>query len=86
MSADSVNALAYTIGNDVVFGQGQYQPATIQGIKLLAHELTHVQQQSEEPAIHRKIKTDVPIDTYNDLAPNMVKVSVHRLTNQIQPV
>lgn len=44
--AQSVNALAYTVGNDIVFGQGRYQPDTLQGRKLLAHELTHVVQQS----------------------------------------
>jgi len=44
-SARSVNALAYTVGRDVVFGAGQYAPGTIAGKKLLAHELTHVVQQ-----------------------------------------
>jgi|GEM_PF-2903773 len=44
-SARSINALAYTVGRDVVFGAGQYSPDTIQGQKLLAHELTHVMQQ-----------------------------------------
>jgi hypothetical protein len=46
-SARSVNALAYTVGQDVVFGEGQYRPASDQGRKLLAHELTHVVQQGE---------------------------------------
>jgi hypothetical protein len=45
-SSNAVNALAYTIGNDIVFGQGHYQPETLQGRRLLAHELTHVVQQS----------------------------------------
>jgi hypothetical protein len=44
-SARSVNALAYTIGNDVVFGEGKYAPAVESGRKLLAHELAHVVQQ-----------------------------------------
>lgn len=44
-SAQAVNALAYTVGRDMVFGAGQYTPATPQGQKLLAHELTHVVQQ-----------------------------------------
>lgn len=44
-SARSVNALAYTVGRDVVFGAGQYRPGTVEGQKLLAHELTHVVQQ-----------------------------------------
>jgi len=46
-SAQSVNALAYTIGKDVVFAAAQFSPATTQGRKLLAHELTHVVQQGQ---------------------------------------
>lgn len=46
-STSLVNALAYTIGNDIVFGQGQYQPDAVRGRRLLAHELTHVVQQSQ---------------------------------------
>jgi len=48
-SARSVNALAYTVGRDVVFGTGQYAPETTAGKRLLAHELTHVVQQSFDP-------------------------------------
>lgn len=44
-SARAVNALAYTVGRDVVFGKGQYAPASADGQQLLAHELTHVMQQ-----------------------------------------
>ncbi len=44
-SAQSINALAYTSGNNMVFNKGQYQPETNTGKKLLAHELTHVVQQ-----------------------------------------
>ncbi|MGI8587618.1 MAG: eCIS core domain-containing protein [Chloroflexia bacterium] len=45
-SAGAVNALAYTVGRDVVFGAGQYAPGTRAGRQLLAHELTHVVQQA----------------------------------------
>ena len=45
-SAGAVNALAYTVGQDVVFGKGQFAPNTTTGQRLLAHELTHVIQQS----------------------------------------
>ena len=45
-SALSVNARAYTLGRDIVFGSGQYGPNTPSGKQLLAHELTHVVQQS----------------------------------------
>lgn len=45
-SAQNVNALAYTMGNNIVFGEGQYKPNTLEGRRLLAHELTHVVQQA----------------------------------------
>ncbi len=48
-SARSLNAKAFTTGRDIVFGSGQYTPDTPSGKKLLAHELTHVVQQSEVP-------------------------------------
>lgn len=44
-SARAVNALAYTVGQNVAFGAGQYMPRTQAGRQLLAHELTHVVQQ-----------------------------------------
>ncbi len=44
-SANAVNALAYTVGTDIVFGAGRYTPGTESGKKLIAHELTHVVQQ-----------------------------------------
>jgi Domain of unknown function (DUF4157) len=43
-SAQGVEARAFTVGSDVVFGAGEYAPGTTAGRKLLAHELTHVAQ------------------------------------------
>ena len=49
-SAQAVNAVAYTVGQDIVFGAAQYAPQAPQGRRLLAHELTHVvQQRHAEP-------------------------------------
>ena len=45
-SARALSAHAYTVGRDVVFGSGLYGPHTQAGLRLLAHELTHVAQQS----------------------------------------
>lgn len=45
-SAQSINALAYTTGNNIVFNNGQYSPESESGKKLIAHELTHVIQQN----------------------------------------
>lgn len=44
-SARAIGALAYTVGNDIVFSSGQYAPHTESGRRLLAHELTHTLQQ-----------------------------------------
>jgi len=46
-SAAAVNARAYTVGRNLVFGKGQYAPTSSEGRKLLAHELAHVVQQSD---------------------------------------
>jgi len=40
-----INARAFTVGQDVFFGHGQYEPSTDSGRQLLAHELTHTVQQ-----------------------------------------
>jgi hypothetical protein len=45
-NAEAINAKAYTLGNDVVFGSGNYQPSSREGQRLLIHELIHVAQQN----------------------------------------
>ena len=47
-SAQAINALAYTVGRDIVFAAGQYAPETTKGRRLLAHELAHVMQQNPD--------------------------------------
>lgn len=69
-SARTVNALAYTVGRDVVFGAGQYVPQSGQGRHLLAHELTHVVQQHNRfmasgAMIQRSLATDL-IESYTN--------------------
>lgn len=57
-SARDVNAHAYTVGHDIVFGPGKFSPATQEGRRLLAHELTHVVQQdrsSTDSVIRRRL-------------------------------
>jgi hypothetical protein len=48
-SAEAVGANAYTVGSDVVFRSGQYNPSSPTGQRTLAHELAHVVQQSQGP-------------------------------------
>ncbi len=51
-STREVNANAYTVGHNVVFGAGLFAPETQEGRRLIAHELTHVVQQSDTNRIH----------------------------------
>ena len=46
-SARAVSAIAYTVGQEIVFGAGRFAPGTTAGDELLAHELTHVVQQQK---------------------------------------
>ncbi|NER78025.1 MAG: DUF4157 domain-containing protein [Leptolyngbya sp. SIO1D8] len=49
-AAHTLGAQAFTIGQNIVFGAGQYAPNTLTGKQLLAHELTHVVQQTAHAA------------------------------------
>jgi len=57
-AARFVQARAYTVGRDIVFGAGEYKPTTTQGKRLLAHELAHVVQQTA-PSLNRGQKEPV---------------------------
>jgi len=48
-SAKSLSAQAYTVGSNVVFAPGRFAPHATEGRRLLAHELTHVVQQTSSP-------------------------------------
>ncbi|THB70777.1 MAG: DUF4157 domain-containing protein [Gammaproteobacteria bacterium] len=43
-AADAVNAKAFTLGNNIYFGQGQYSPNTQHGQEILTHEIAHTMQ------------------------------------------
>jgi len=67
-SAHDVDAHAYTVGQSIVFDTGRYSPGTSEGRRLLAHELTHVVQQSGARSLpttsgaapHEKVVTPSP--------------------------
>ena len=67
-AAKSVGAKAFTVGNDVFFGAGQYRPETPSGARLLAHELVHTEQQrglgnlAQTTALQR-VETPAPAPT-----------------------
>ena len=48
-SARAVNAQAYAVGHDIVFDSGRYEPESLEGRQLIAHELAHVAQQRDAP-------------------------------------
>jgi hypothetical protein len=71
-SAGAVNALAYTVGSDVVFGAGQYQPNTDTGRQLLAHELSHtIQQGAAVQRLAQPGQTNVATTTMHNMPPTI---------------
>ncbi|MFZ0064054.1 MAG: DUF4157 domain-containing protein [Pyrinomonadaceae bacterium] len=66
-SASSVGALAYTAGKSIVFGKSQYSPGTDDGRRLMAHELAHVAQNSDQ-ALQPKKQLSEPTDASEQAA------------------
>jgi hypothetical protein len=71
-SAQRLSAQAYTVGDDIVFGQGHYAPDSDSGKRVLAHELTHVVQQRSGPvsgtAMGGGMKVSDPSDSFEQAA------------------
>src|SRR5262249_15125612 len=65
-SARAVDSLAYTVGRSVVFGAGQYSPKSNAGQQLIAHELTHVLQQSNGRVSERGSSGGTSVSDPND--------------------
>ena len=57
--ARSLNAQAFTVGNDIFFAGNRFDPASPSGQLLLAHELTHVAQQQNAGAPDMQAKLDI---------------------------
>jgi hypothetical protein len=62
-AARSIQARAYTLGRDVVFGAGQYAADSTAGRRLIAHELAHVIQQGHAPARAEAAAVGVDLET-----------------------
>jgi len=89
-SAESVGANAYTVGSDVVFRSGHYDPSSAVGQRTLAHELAHVVQQSQGPvdgtAAAGGIRVSDPSDRFEraaDQTADQVMASVQ--TSRVAP-
>ncbi len=59
-SAEQLGAHAYTVGNDVYFAPGRYEPTRRAGARLLAHELAHTIQQRGASELHAAGPIDLP--------------------------
>ena len=76
-SADDVRAEAYTVGQDIVFNTGRYRPQTPEGQRLLAHELTHVIQQSAAPAGAGRRLSRKPLGDASAPAPTVAQMDAN---------
>jgi len=65
-SARELGAHAYTVGEDIVFAEGRYDPASADGRETLAHELTHVVQQRSGPVDGTDDGSGVKVSDPND--------------------
>ena len=68
----AVHARAFTTGHDIFFRTGEYNPQSSGGRELLAHELTHVVQQTG--AVRRKLAITQPGDVYEQEADLVARV------------
>lgn len=93
-SAREVYAHAYTIGQNIVFGAGQFAPETHQGRRLVAHELTHVVQQRQNAiptaaqsdfSLHRKVSVNKPKDMIaNPTGKGLVQTNAETIEGYLQ--
>jgi hypothetical protein len=65
-SARAVNALAYTVGQEMVFASGQYEPQTVEGKRLIAHELAHTIQQTGGARLQRAEEPDASAEMLDE--------------------
>ena len=70
-SARAVNALAYTVGRNIVFGAGEYSPNSVTGKEVIAHELTHVLQQASGPRVGAVLRVGDPGDQFERQADDL---------------
>lgn len=80
-SASSLGAHAYTMGNDIVFADGAYDPASSGGQTTLAHELTHVVQQRSGPVDGTATDTGVSVSDPTDRFEREAVATADRVVN-----
>jgi Domain of unknown function (DUF4157) len=85
-SARSVSAHAYTVGSNIVFQRGGYEPGSADGQKLLAHELTHVVQQRSGPVDGTPAPGGVSVSHPSDRFEVEAAANAERVMGQPVPV
>src|ERR1700716_1985751 len=84
-SARSVQAYAYTVGNDVVFQSDKYAPESESGQKMLAHELTHVVQQRSGPVAGTPAPGGIQVSHPSDSFERAAEASADRVMSSATP-
>jgi hypothetical protein len=85
-SASSVQAHAYTVGNEIVFNDGYYDPATPGGDRVLAHELTHVLQQRSGPVEGTPVGGGIALSDPSDRFEQAAEATADRVTSSAPAV
>jgi predicted chitinase len=80
-SSKAVGALAYTFGQNIVFGSGQYAPQTDAGRHTLAHELTHVVQQQRTWGASPPVEGGIWVGDSSDRFEREAHASADRVAN-----
>jgi len=80
----AVNAHAFTVGNDVFFRHGAFDPGSSAGRELLAHELAHVVQQDGGGRVHAKLEVGSANDRLEQEAERAARSFVERETAEAQ--
>ena len=85
-SAAAVAAKAYTVGNEVVFGHGFFNPERPEGKHILAHELTHVLQQRKGPVSATDTGSGVAVSKPSDFHEQEAETTASRVSSGPQQV
>jgi hypothetical protein len=83
-SAESVQARAYTVDNEIVFGDSAYTPGTDDGDRRLAHELTHVVQQRQGPVDGTPQEDGIAVSSPADRFERAARANADRVVSDIR--
>jgi len=82
-SARAVDAQAYTVGRDIVFAPGAYQPRTAHGQRLLAHEMAHTLQQGQAAGAPATLQVARADSSHEQQADSLAAQALNGTTNEL---